>query len=154
LAHAVDDRVSPTETEVHRLAAAVRDLFDRSGTPKSNVDTQVVNASIEALAARVRSLLGREPEPARFPTLDRAPIVWRGVTLAPHAPGIWLSADRLWKLTQIVGDPRSVAYLQLDINLLVVDSGDTPEQALEALVTQARRISEKLAAVLDQARAS
>jgi hypothetical protein len=83
------------------------------------------------------------------------PIEWRSVTLAPHAPGIWLSADRLWKVTCIGGDEHHwVAYLQLDLELQIVDSGPTAEEALGRLAIRAGHVASKLNGALDQARSS
>lgn len=84
-------------------------------------------------------------------TDEQKPIVWRGVTLAPHGRWMWLSADRLWKVTNIGGEGHWVAYLQLEIEITLADSATTAESALEALVVQASQVAEKLNGALRQA---
>lgn len=71
-------------------------------------------------------------------------IVWRGIRLESHSPGVWVSADRMWKLFSLDQQAHCVAYLQLDAQLLIVESAETPEAALTRLAYRATQVAEKL----------
>jgi hypothetical protein len=74
-------------------------------------------------------------------------IEWRDVRLESHAPGIWLSDDRVWKLSTS-GEDHWVATLQLGLEVQIVASGPTAEEALERVSTKAAGISERLSGAL------
>lgn len=83
---------------------------------------------------------------------SEAPVPWRNLRFVRHSPGVWITNDRLWKLTNTAGEAHWVAYLQLDPNIFFVESAETPALALERLAQSANGYALKIGVALEQAR--
>ncbi len=80
---------------------------------------------------------------------DAGFIVWRGIRLESHGRWMWLSKDRLWKVTTYEGGPY-VSHLQFDITTTFVSSGPTPHEALDNLALVAADFAVRLTDAMRQ----
>lgn len=145
---------NPHGTAGHKTVAAVAQTvaFERDVSPETLAQLTLV--SLRDAAFIECFLEGRPASPFLMPddpTPDSPvpPVVWRNLSFERHSPGVWLTADRLWKLTNAGGEGHWVAFLQIDPYHPIIDSAPTAAEALDKLIVRAKDLGFKLWAALD-----